>query len=384
MRILHVAPSIARSYGGPTQSLYGYVTASRLTGAEVTVAAPSASRIEVDDIETAAGAGRVHTFASAGRGAFVVSPAMVRWVRIQAENNDVVHVHGLFNPISSLCCRVALDSRAAVVLRPFGTLSRYTMEHRRSGLKKAYFAALDRNNVRQASAIHFTTGAELDEAKWHGVDFTNRAHVVPPPWTRLPNTNSERDLIRGRPRVVFIGRINPIKNVEALLAAWPGVLRVHPTALLTIAGSGGERYLESLVRVAAQLRISHTVAFPGFLSGSAKSELLAEASVLALPSHHENFGVVILEALAAGVPVVISPQVQIREFVELYKFGAVADPATPLFGDAISSLIGDTEMKARVTRDAPAALENSYGSGVIGKKLESMYLDALATRQHPR
>src|SRR5215211_3026774 len=177
MRILHVAPSIARAYGGPTQSLSGYVTASRLLGASVNVVAPEATKSEIDEMEAATGAGNVRTFPAFGRGAFVVSPTLTSWVRSNADKFDLVHVHGLFNPVSTLSCRAAIKAAVPVVLRPFGTLSRYTFEHRRSGLKRAYFSTLERGNVTNCNGVHFTTDTEREEAAWHGVPLDSRAHV---------------------------------------------------------------------------------------------------------------------------------------------------------------------------------------------------------------
>ena len=71
-----------------------------------------------------------------------------------------------------------------VVIGPFGTMSRYTFAHRRTMAKRMYFRAVDAPNLRRAAAIHFTTTAEREEARWHGIDFGDRAHVVPPPYCR--------------------------------------------------------------------------------------------------------------------------------------------------------------------------------------------------------
>ena len=377
MRILHIAPSIARSYGGPTQSLSGYIISARLAGADVTVAAPAASPAETAEMESATGPGRVHTFSSFGRGAFVLSPSMVQWVRTAARKHDVVHVHGLFNPVSTLSCRAAIQEGAAVVLRPFGTLSRYTFEHRRNRLKRAYFGALERFNVDRASALHFTTSFERNEATWHNIDFGHRAHVVPPPWigATTPVVHSAGD-----PVVLFIGRINRVKNIEALLSAWPRILLGHHEARLVIAGSGDSRYLASLRDTVTQLGISNRVFFPGFIDAEQKAEALGAATVLVLPSHHENFGVVVLEAIAAGIPVVVSPKVQIADFVHDNDFGIVTESSPPELASAINFALSDRALQHRVRELGHARVAETFAPEIIGKQLEQMYLRAIETR----
>ncbi|HEY4954481.1 MAG TPA: glycosyltransferase, partial [Gemmatimonadaceae bacterium] len=102
MRILHVTPSVQRAYGGPTESLIGYITAAQTAGIEVSVAGPQCPDDEARSFDARIGGATLRLFTSFGRGAFAMSPALLTWVRREAREYDVVHVHGLFNTISSL------------------------------------------------------------------------------------------------------------------------------------------------------------------------------------------------------------------------------------------------------------------------------------------
>ncbi len=373
MKVLHVAPSIAQSYGGPTYSLAGYVVASRLAGIDVTVASPRCAPEDVDAFISRAGKTDLHFFRSVGGGAFVASPTLVRWVNGSAKDFDVVHVHGLFNSISSLSARAAIGSPAAVVLRPFGTLSRYTFRHRRTALKHAYFALLERKNLRGAGALHFTSETERQEADWHGVDFTGRAYVIPPPSLADTQHRVSRDGNSDGSRVLFIGRIDPIKNLESLLDAWLFVRRAMPSALLELAGEGDPDYVATLQRRASMNGIANSVSFRGFASELTKEKLLSSATLLVLPSHHENFGVVVLEALEAGVPVVVSPEVHLADFVRTEGVGKVAVANPPILADAILSVLGDDEMRKRAREFGPSIVERNFSPLAIGKLLSEMY-----------
>jgi glycosyltransferase involved in cell wall biosynthesis len=378
MKVLHVTPSIAKSYGGPTQSLGGYIAAARLRGAHVTVAAPAGTSEEADAIESIAGAGNVHTFKTFGRAAFVMSPDLVKWVSSEAPKHDVVHVHGLFNPVSTLSARAAIGVRAPVIIRPFGTLSRYTFEHRRSILKQAYFAAIERSNLQRAAGLHFTTTTESDEAKWHGLDFGGRSYIVPPPWIADSAPREKSSVSR---TALFIGRLNKVKNLEALIDAWPIVARRHADAKLIIAGTGDNAYISELEARIAQHDPGESITFAGFLSGDAKSNALAISSILVLPSHHENFGVVVLEAIGAGLPVVVSPHVQLADFVKAEGLGIVTGTDAAAFASAIIDAFDDQALHNRVRETGREILARDYSPAVVGKMLEQMYLESAASNK---
>ncbi|MEO8192490.1 MAG: glycosyltransferase [Gemmatimonadales bacterium] len=374
MRVLHVAPSIARAYGGPTQSLAGYVRAAALGGIETVVAAPTASAEEIEALHSA-GASEVRTFSSFGRRAMCMSPALVRWLRGASKEYDVTHVHGLFNPISTFGARAAIHEGSAVIIRPFGTLSRYTFTHRRGTLKRAWFSALERRNIESAAGLHFTTAAEREGSEWHGLSGAT-SYVVPPPWIS-PNETPNHGGDDARPVVLFLSRINRVKNIAALIAAWPAVIRSVPSARLVIAGSGDAAYEAELHSQAAGLGVESSVSFPGFLSGREKSDALAGASLFLLPSHHENFGMAVLEALAAGTPVVISPEVQLRDFVTTHQLGRVAEANPADIASAIVDGLADRALRDRVAAHGHRIVEETYGAAVVGEQLCSMYVGAM-------
>ena len=374
MRVLHVSPSIEKSYGGPTKSLAAYLTASAMAGIEAHVAAPRSAPADVNYMEHA-GASSVFSFDSSGRGGMARSPELVKWVKEFAGKYDVIHVHGLFNFVSSLSSKAAVASETALVIRPFGTLSRYTFTHRRGTLKRVWFSMLEKPNVLGASGIHFTTNTERDEAAWHGLPIGEKGHVVPPPY--VDAAPLKRGSISARDTVLFVGRLNPIKNLEALIDAWPAVLRDHPLMRLVIAGAGEESYEKTLHQRAHANGVSGSVSFAGFLSSRQRDEALSKAALFVLPSFHENFGMAALEAIAAGVPVVFSPHVQLGDFVKDYDLGIVADATAAPLAAAISSALSDQALRERVASSGKRIVSECYSAETIGTQLEAMYLAVL-------
>lgn len=377
LRILHVAPSIARSYGGPTQSLAGYAAASTLAGDEVSIAAPECEADDAEALERQSGAQRILLFPGFARGALIVSQRLLVWLYQHARDYDVVHVHGLFNPVSSLSILLARRARVPVVVCPHGTLSRYTDEHRRTAAKRAYFAMIERANVVNASAIHFTTETERVEAAWYGIDFARRGYVIAPPY--LPPRLSKRRRDDGnRPAtVIFLSRIHAVKNIPGLLHAWKFVLAEEPAAKLLIVGPGNRDLVGALESLAVTLGIQQSVTFRGFVAGAEKDALLAAATLLALPSHHENFGLVVLEAVAAGLPVVISPAVQLAPFVEQNRVGVVAPAEPSRFGRAIVDVLRDAHLREHVASEGSTLVQQAYAPSVIGLALHEMYVSVV-------
>ena len=105
---------------------------------------------------------------------------------------------------------------------------------------------------------------------------------------------------------------------------WPGVLAAIPDATLDIAGDGPASYRDTLIARARSLgAASRSIRFLGFITGAEKARALATAGVFVLPSHHENFGVAVAEAVSVGLPVVISREVQIAHLVEQNAVGIV-------------------------------------------------------------
>jgi glycosyltransferase involved in cell wall biosynthesis len=376
VKVLHVAPNISRAYGGPTYSLAAYARAAIDAGAEITIAAPEPPAAdkwlatELPDVE-------INAFRTYGRDAFLASPSLHRWLAENGESFDVIHVHGLLNPVSSFTARACARNGWPFVIRPFGTLSRYTYSHRRGALKEAYSRRLDRPNLRRASAIHFTTTVERDESAWQGIDWGQRAFVIPPPWV-ASRMVTPRTLRTRRRTVLFLSRIHPVKRVDLLLTAWPLVTMAQPDARLVIAGSGDPSYVRELQKQAAPL--GDSVRFVGFAEGKEKATLLGEADVFVLPSQHENFGIAVLEALAFGLPAVLTKEVQLSGFVSDHSLGVISGHSAEALASAIGEALADDVLTARCREHGPSLVSRYFSLVTVGQQLMDMYRFSL---DHP-
>ena len=338
MRVLHVIPSAAPIDGGPNVAVRAMARGLARSGIEVTVAATNASgpnSLDVPVDTPLIDDGVVFCyFARSVPGSWKFSWPMTRWLWTNARAYDVVHVHALFSYATIPGCRAAARAPVPYVLRPLGTLSGWSLNRRR-WKKRPYYALLERSHLAMASAIHVTSEAEAEDVARLG--YGDRARVIP-----LGVDAGERPVRRERAasgseplRLLFLSRLHEVKNVPLLLRALANATTACRPVTLTVAGDGDPRYRGYLATVADQLGLHDRVAFVGHVAGETKERILAEADCFVLPSAHENFGMAVAEALAAGLPAIVTPNVALSRAVQAAGAGVVTEATEAAIASAI-------------------------------------------------
>jgi glycosyltransferase involved in cell wall biosynthesis len=243
------------------------------------------------------------------------------WLAKHAADYDLLHVHSVWNyPIGS-ACRAARRAGRPVVLRPCGMLSGYT--RRRSPWKKAlYWHLVERRNLTGVRCFHTTSREEAEEVRRLGLP--GETSVIPQgvdcsAWEhpRCPDVLRQRcgPAADGRPVVLFLSRLHPKKGLVDLLL--PALASLHGV-FLAVAGGPDEHapgYEGEVSQAVQRLGLADRVALLGPVSPAERWALLDGADLFVLPSRSENFGIVVAEAMARAVPVLISDAVQSREHV---------------------------------------------------------------------
>ena len=307
LKILHVTPSFypAVVYGGPTYSVYALCRSLAKCGQEVRVLTTDANGPDsVLDVKTS----RDVTVASELRVRYChrvadvsVSPTLLRLLGSYVSWADVVHLMAVYSfptiPTLAACRMLGKP----VVWSPRGMLQRW------DGTKRRYLKTLWEVICRSASptrlVLHATSDEEARESQSRLPDVET---VVIPNGVEIPRTITHHDGHTER-RFVYLGRLHPKKGIENLLDAYKKVQQsLDITSTLTIAGEGELAYVATLRNRIQELGLSETVRMMGHVDGDAKKEFFENADVLIAPSHTENFGLVVAEALAHGVPVITS------------------------------------------------------------------------------
>ena len=174
--------------------------------------------------------------------------------------------------------------------------------------------------------------------------------------------------------VLYLGRLHPKKGLDVLLDAVAGL----PDVALVIAGSGDARYEERLRQRAAAPGFGGRVHFAGFVSGAEKDLLLQGADVFALPSEHENFGIAVLEALMAGLPVVVSPGVALEDFVRQIGAGVVVESRAEELTAALRCLAAGGRATAEERERIRGEAAGAYAWDGMARGLLATYGEILA------
>lgn len=382
MRVLQVLPSIASESGGPVRSTLANCRALHTVDPVIRLTlATTGKRLEAgwrEVFEARMPAGmELEVFPGVGRHAFMVSPRLAVWLWRHVTEFDLVVVRALLHPVSSTAAWIARRRGVPYLVVPHGTLSRYTFEHRRTLIKRAYVRLVERRTLAGAAAIRFTSEAERGEApSWCA---TTPSRVITHPYEPRFDQDERRD---GKPRqILFLSRLHPKKGIDVLLEALRLVLVEIPAARLILAGSGTasfERHIRSAVR---RLGLEEAVKLPGFVEGEEKTRLLAESAVFALPSRQENFGIAVVEAMDAGLPVVISRGVDIWPRVEETQAGIVVEERTPeAVANALHRLLDDEALRHGMGQNGKQLVRTAFDPKTVGRELTELYRMAAEDR----
>lgn len=384
MKIAHYFFRVNEASGGVSRAIYDLVGLSAEVGHEVV-------------LMTAADSQFPRSWENAGgRQAEVVrlcppSPALqlldadgLQTVADVLRDADVLHLHGLWRPSSSQVARLAREMDKPYVLTIHGTLDDWAM--RRSALRKRiYYRLFEHRNLAGASLVHCTAEEELRQSRrWIPHD---RVTTVPyavdlSPYRQLPAPSLFREShpeLDDRPSVLFLSRLHPKKGAEILIEAIHLLKQQGLACQLWLAGSGEPAYVRRLRKLCRQL--VPDARFLGLVTGEEKLALYQCADVFALPTHQENFALVLPEALACGTPVVTTRGTDIWR--ELTQSGGVevVDNSPPAFAGALAGLLRDRDMSRAMGEAGRRWIFEWLDPGRIITRFEGLYRTAAQSRK---
>jgi glycosyltransferase involved in cell wall biosynthesis len=368
MRVLHVIPALAVRHGGPSFAAADMVQALRNAGVECEIVCTQDGQgRHYDSLWPEGAPAWVHHLRAGPLASFAYSHELDPWLRQRVAGFDLVHIHGLFRYSTRIAARNAARLRVPYVITPHGALDEWGLRRRRIA-KALYLRLVEAPTLRRAAGLHCTSRAE---ARSPAITRLGRPVFIIPIGVGL-RPSLHPGSAAGE-TVLFLSRLDPKKRLEMLLQALPRLISDHPNLRCVVAGNGEAAYETRLRRLAARLQLGDRVVFEGLVTGTSKQKLFDQADVFVLPSEDESFGVAVAEAMAAGVPVVVTHGVALSEEIAQNQAGMVVEDTPAALAGGIDYLLREREAAHRLARNARRLMIEQFAWHAVTAKLTEMY-----------
>jgi glycosyltransferase involved in cell wall biosynthesis len=297
----------------------------------------------------------------------------------QVSSFDLLHLHTIYLWPTTAAAHAARRRGVPYVLAPRGMLVSGLINGKNRYVKKAWIACFEKRNLRHAAMVHFTSTIEAEAAAKLGIA-CKQSCIIPNGIDRIARAAEGEAAPEasaspaGQRFLLFIGRVNWEKGLDRLIATLPFVNDCD----LIVAGNDEEGYQRRLEAMARQLGVDARITFVGAVDGARKSELLKQAFALILPSYSENFGNVVLEAMAEGCPAIVTPEVGAAEVVRQTGGGVVLEGEPHALAAGINKLLAEPQTLRAMAEKARSAIDAQFTWQAIARNTDRIYRRILA------
>ena len=311
---------------------------------------------------------------------YAYSPALGKALARIIPTMDIVHLHGMWQYPALAAARVCRRAGIPYVLSPCGMLDP-TGFRRHRVFKHLYGVSVERRTLAGAAAIHFTSTFEQRVAHLFGI---HRPGMVVPCSIEagpelLPPLGTFRrryPAIGDRPILLFLGRIHAKKRPDLVAETFVTLANRYPQLWLVMAGPDDGAEASVRVRLREAGLLSRTI-FTGFIAGAEKWAVLADSTIFVLPSKDENFGVSVVEAVAAGIPVIVSTKVGVAEFIARAGAGLVIDQDPAAWVAGVARLLDEPETCRAMAEAGRRLVATEFTSERVAASMRELYASAI-------
>ncbi len=383
LKIVHYLPAIRLSDGGIVRAVLDWCAVFARRGHHVTLLAIDGEDIPKEWLTNPTGLPRAIIFSGG------LSGEALNKAETIIQSADVLHLHAPWLAGNRRFANIATRHHVPYLVTIHGMLDDWSM-NQKAAKKWIYMAIFGRRFLNAAACIHFSAEAEATQAsRWHHnprtlvlpnlIDLSNFKHL-PGPEAGLQLVPPDMRML---PRILFLSRLHEKKGVDVLIRA-TGKLRDAGLAfVLLIAGAGEATYFKYLSDLAAELRLEDRVRFLDLVTGATKISLYQAADLFVLPTQQENFGLVLVEALACGTPVVTTRGTDIWQ--EIQNAGGVIVEQTPdAIAAAIRDLLADSPSLIARGKRGQQWVNTTLDVETLARRHEVMYRQTAETRPTAR
>jgi glycosyltransferase involved in cell wall biosynthesis len=395
LRTLHVIASMDARHGGDVRATVDLCTTLTMLGEHCEIAtldghlaAGHGDLVQLGNSDAGAQTPStpgviVHRFPPSPPARLGNSIELARWLSHHARDYDLIEVHGVFRATTLIAATCARRAGVPYIVHPHGSLDPFDLRKHRAA-KRLLAPMFKRLLLRPASAIVFTSPTEMHNANTFGAP-THRCCIPPP----ILDDELRGDRARFRAGMgagagafvlLFMSRIDYKKGLIRTLRAVAQLRRAGLDVRLAVAGSGDAAYTAKVVDAVRQLGIAAHVHFLGFVGGQAKADAFAGSDAFILASDNENFGVVVVEALRRGLPVIISDRVAIAADLEAAGAAVVVAADDESTAQGIAAIARDRERAQTIAAAGQQAASRLYDSRTVAGPRQHRLRRAIAAR----
>jgi len=306
---------------------------------------------------------------------FFLSPGLVLTAAAEIGKFDLVHLHEFFTGNVAIITFLAVLFKIPYIISAHGTLDSYRIKHRNFG-KKIFMIFFGKRIIKNSAGFVAATVEETEEYKLLGVPAA-KIHHIPngidlKEFDNMPGKNifkKKHNISAGEKVLLYLGRIHKLKGLRHLVEAMP-LISSQIDCRLVVAGSD-DGYQEELIKLVKKNKISNVV-FPGLIQGKEKLQLYRDSDVFVYPSLSEGFSLAVLEAAAAGLPLVITYGCKFPQVAE-YNAGYIVSAKAESLASAVIKILKDEKKRKSMGRSAGKMIKNDYSITVMAKRLAGLY-----------
>ncbi len=383
-RVIHVVPSLSVEFGGPAHVVAQLTEVLSRKGVHCTIFTTQAFR-DGPPLHPKGVDSRIFPTGWLNPLWKGYSRSLAKALRDAVGDYELVHIHGLWNYPHFAAYEAAKKSNKPFIVTPHGTLDPWVLRFKK--IRKCFYMSLiQRRMLKEAAAITALTRAERERIKALG--FRNPVFTIPngihlEEFAELPPGEEFEDHypeLKGKFVILFLSRIHPKKGLDILSRSFAKIVREskRDVVRLVIAGPDESNYRSQIEVLLKHKRVLDKVIFTGTLKGRLKLTALNRADIFVLPSYSEGFSVAILEALASGLPVIITHQCYLPEVAEA-KAGIVIDPDDLQLSEALVALLDKPDLRAEMGLNGQRLVRQRFTWDKVADQLIETYNFVLKT-----
>ena len=380
MKLLIVVPALGTIYGGPSKSV---VELAQALGKHVSVdlVTTNANGSKVLDVPLNTWQPktnyRVQYFPYWGWGDYKLSLSLTQWLFEHITDYDLVSTNAIFSLTNFPAYWACQQHQVPYIITPRGMLEPWALSYK-SWKKSIYYTLLEKPALQNAKLIQMLASTEAEQIK--PLNLKTPITIAPngihrQDFEKLPNPElfyQQFPDTRNKTLILFLGRIDPKKGLDLLATAFGKIQTQFPQAHLIVAGPDNIGFLPKAKDYFAKAGCLEAVTFTGILTGSLKYAALAAANIYVAPSYSEGFSMSVLEAMASGLPCVITTGCN---FPEAAKANAayVVDINADAIANALTNCLQSPQEAKEMGTRARQLIFEQYTWDSIAKKLIQVY-----------